>query len=461
MNQDIVRSTFKNICHLAQNKNVEVELLIEGRDSFSATYRKSELEKFNSIASAVAGFRVLFQGSTGYAFTEKLESESLLRTYEIAFENAQFLGQGKGKNQGQDKAQDKTYHLVPPGIYEKMDFLFNSDLETHSIEEKLEVAKILESEALAVDARVKTVSYSGFSHSKGWTWILNSQGIDAQYETNGISGYAYSLVKEGEQSKEQGESKWTRHWEELEPKKIAQLSAHRALELLGAKSIPSGTYTVLFENDVAAKLFELVTHYFSAKEVFNKTSWLTGKLNQPLFSSELTLMDDPYYSLGSNSRPFDSEGSPSQKTILIEQGIVSYWLTNSEYAAKMNIHNTSHASRSPTSELSIAPSNLVVKKGPFAFEDLLKKDETIIFINSMKGFHAGVKLATGDFSIQSSGFLYRSGKKVHPIEEIVVSGHLVETFKNIEGLSDRYADSASSVFVPDILVKGVSIAGKG
>ncbi len=454
MNQTELKLVFQDICHLAQHNNAHVELLLEGRESFSATYQKGGLEKFNSTGSTMAGFRVLNQGSTGYAFTENLEKESLIRTYQLALENAKFLGKG-----GADAPN--SFALVKPGSYEKMEFLFNSGIETHTIDEKLEVAKILESESLAADARVKAVPYSGFGHVKGWTWVLNSFGVDAYYESNGISGYAYSLVKEGEQSKVLGDSKWTRNWENLQPYKIARSGAHRALEMLGAKSIPSGTYTVLFENDVASELFELVSQYFSAKEVADKTSWLTGKLGQPLFSSQLTMIDDPFYALGAGSRPFDSEGSPSQKTVLIEQGVVANWLTNSEYAAKLNIANTANASRSPSTELNISPSNLVVKKGSSSFEDLLKMDETVIFINEMSGFHAGVKLATGNFSIQSAGFLYRNGERVHPIEEIVVSGHLVETFKNIEGLSDRYASSASSVFVPDLLVKGVSIAGKG
>jgi PmbA protein len=127
----------------------------------------------------------------------------------------------------------------------------------------------------------------------------------------------------------------------------------------------------------------------------------------------------------------------------------------------MQLPHTCNASRSPSQELEISYSNFVIKKGTQTFEELLQLEEEALLITEVKGLHAGFNSSTGDFSFQSVGFLYQNGKRIHPVEEIVVSGNVLKSFLKVKGLSDRYDHDGSSVLVPDILVSEIDVAGKG
>lgn len=447
---DQIKNDFLKICDLAKTQSVKVELMITGGESLKLGYQKRKLEKFEASQSQMAGFRVISGASQGYAYTENLSFDSLKLTYLEAFKNAKDLA---------SESDQKTIKLATPFQLQNLSFLdANQDV---SMEDKMKAAELLESSALAVDSKIKSVPYCGLMESKGFKRILNSEGLDVSYKSSSYSGYTYSLAKEGELAKMNGDSDFVRVFKKLNPQKIAEKSAWGAIEKLPAKKLKTGQYPVVIENDAMSSFLAMLEPHLSAKNVIEGKSLLNDKLNKKLASPLFQLIDDPFSEMGSSSRPFDSEGCASQKTSLFESGVLKTYLTHLESSEKLGLKNTANASRSPASSLDVCHSNLVLQSGTTNREEMLNKyPKTILITDITGGLHAGYKESTGDFSIPCEGFLYENGINKGPVDQFVMSGNILQLIQDIEAIGSEYGTPGSSYLSPDVLIKSLSFAGE-
>ncbi len=457
---DIIKYNFDKIQEQAKTDGVKIELLISSSENLSLGYSQKKLEKFESSLTQVAGFRVILGGAQGYSYTENLSPEALLLCYREALENAKTLS-----------SPEKNDHipLVSPepvskskDSKDKVTFIFSNLLydENNSIEEKMEVARRLEQDCLDRDARIQSVPYANFSETLSRIRVLNSHGMDQEFSQNYFSGYSYPLAKEGASSKMNGDSFFVRRFKDLDVAAIAKSAVEKTVSLLGAVKLQTGNYAVLIDKDEFRSVIGMFTGYLSAKEVFEEKSLFAGKLGQKIASPLFELIDDPLNTFGASARPFDAEGSPSQKTVVFQDGILKNFFTNSEFAQKMNLPHTAHASRRPASQMDIAPSNLIVGLGSKSSAELLASKQKIVYITHFSGgLHSGFKESTGDFSMPAEGLLYENGKCLGPVDQFVVSGNILELLRDIEALGNEYSKSASSIMCPDVLVSSLSFAG--
>lgn len=445
---DQIKNSFNKISENAKKENVFVELLYKGSESLNLGYQKQKLETYKASENKIAGFRLVKNGLQAYSYTENLSQEGLEKAYREAFSNLNLLTQvgAPAKN-------------IPLPSSKKN---INKKLTTEDIDiEVLKIkAKELEAQALALDARISVVPYSGLSESKSQTRILNSNGLDTNFEQQYFSAYSYPLAKEGEISKMSGFGMTLRNFSELDTDKISREAAQRTISLLPAKTLKSGKYAVVIDNEVASELFSLLGRYFSAKAVDENKSILKGKLQTSIAAGNVTLLDDPTYLLGVGFHPFDAEGEVTNKTTLIDKGVLKNYLTNLEYSQKMNLPHTASAARSPASEMEISCSNLIFEKGKKSLNELLQTDEEVIYLTELSGFHSGFNSSTGDFSLPGQGFLYSKGQRLHPVDQFVVSGNILTLLQNIEDMGNKYNPPGSSVIIPDLFVKELFFAGE-
>jgi PmbA protein len=290
--------------------------------------------------------------------------------------------------------------------------------------------------------------------------VLNSEGLDQKFQQNYYTGYTSVLAKEGASSKTDGEGFFARHFRDIDIRKVAETGVRKAVARLGATKLKTGNYSVVIDREAFPKIINMFVGYLSAKEVFEKKSLLAGKLDQQVASNVFTLVDDPFDKTCSGTRPFDSEGSVSQRTVLFENGVLKHFLTNLEYAKKLKLPHTANAARSPMSAMNIGTSNLIVSKGSASLTELLSSSDRVIHLTNFSGgLHAGFKESTGDFSMPSEGFLYENGKCVGPVDQFIVSGNVLELLKDIEALGNEYGRPGASVLCPDVLIKSLSFAG--
>ncbi|MBV2169368.1 MAG: TldD/PmbA family protein [Bdellovibrio sp.] len=445
---DAIKENFQKIVELARQDGAKVEMLLSGGENLSIGYQKNKLESFEATQSQMAGLRVILGANQGYAYTENLSDESLLRTYREALSNAKTV----------QKGESLEVPLVKPQTVQAMNHLFNP--ENVAMDKKMEVARLLEEISLNVDKRVQAVPYSGFSETVSFKRILNSEGLDQEFKQNYYSGYAYALAKEGESSKMDGEGFFVRSFQDIKTKEVAEEGVRKALSRLGAQKLPTGNYAVVIDRSQFPMVLQMIYSYFSAKQVHEGKSLFKGKLGQKIASEKFQLVDDPFELRGSAVRPFDDEGASSQKTVLFEKGVLKNFLTNLEYANKMELPHTAHARRSPASQLEIAPTNLLVAKGTKSLQELLSSHTKVVHLTEFSGgLHAGFKETTGDFSMPAEGFLYENGKCIGPIDQFVMSGNVLDLLRDIEDLGNEYNKPGSSMICPDVLVKSLSFAG--
>lgn len=447
---DMIQKSFEVLSRKAKADGVEIELLVSGAESLSLSYQAGKIDEFESSHSQSLGVRVVDGGAQGYASTEKVSPEALERTYAEALANARML---------EAKRQETALPLMGPrDLPDAMTDLHRP--QEIPMEKKLAVARDLEALTLKAHESVHKVPYSSFSESEGWVQLMNSKGLNLQHRRSSYSGYAYALAKKGEVSKMGGDSFYTRDFDSIDVAELAKTAAQRATQMLDAKPGKTEKLPVIWDSRVSSTLLQMLLASLSGKSVLEKTSLLSDRLGQKVASSLFHLVDDPFNREGTGLRPFDSEGAPSQKTDLIAGGELKAFLTNLEIAQKLKMPHTASASRSPSSSMSVGPSNLVVERGQTSMGEMLKAAPRMLLLTSFTGgLHAGFRAASGDFSLPAEGMIVERGEIVGAIDGFVLSGNVLEALKDISAVGTTYSGRPSSMLVPDLLIGQLSVAG--
>lgn len=446
---DPIREAFDRLNEMARRDGVGLEMLVSGGEKLALSFQDRKLDTFESSESRAAGLRVVLGAVQGYASTENLSVEALERSYREALANARtLLPTASGPDVPLAKSEPLTDEMAD--LYRPQDV---------DMDRKMAIARDLETKALDRDGRIHRVPYSRFSEGSGWMRILNSQGLDRLRRSTAFSGYSYVLAKDGENSKMDGDSFFTRDFSEIDIDDVVGEAVRRATARLGATQLKTGVWPVLVDRDIAAQFLGLVAGSFSAKAVEEKKSLFKDSMNQAVASPVLTLIDDPFERQGTGARPFDDEGCPSRRTTMVENGVLKSFFTNLELSRRMNLPHTASASRGPSTEMGVGSSNLVVARGPDSREVLLKRAPRLLFLTEISGVHSGFKPASGDFSLPGEGFLVEDGQIKGPVDRFVISGNILEFLKKIVAVGDTYGRPGSSLLIPDLFVSELSIAG--
>ena len=161
-------------------------------------------------------------------------------------------------------------------------------------------------------------------------------------------------------------------------------------------------------------------------------------------------------------RNFDAEGSPVYTKKLVECGKLNTLLYNLKTAAVAGKETTGNASKAGYSaSVGISPFTFYLQPGETSEEELLKQAGSGVYINSLGGLHAGADPISGDFSLQSAGFMIENGVKVTAVKSFTVAGNFYELLKNIRTVASNLEMPGMGRFgAPSVLVDGLSIAGK-
>jgi PmbA protein len=444
----IVDQAIDQVLKIGKTQGLQMDVLAVEKKSSTLSFQKRTLNEFSSSETRQMGVRVLNGQNEGLAYTEALDEASLRRLVEEAKSNAQMI------------AREWMPELSEARNMATLDGLYDAESETLSMDAKIQAAKDLEGMALDFDSRIVSVPYSRFATSSSHVWIANSKGLRGDYRTSMNYAYARCLAR-GEDggnvmATEVDARRKARH---LDAGQVAKASAEKTLLRLGAARPKTGRYTVVFENQVAQSLIEFIEGYFSAKAVDERTSPLAGKLGQKIFSEKLTLTDDPFYVSAFGSRPFDEEGFASRKTPLVEEGRLTHFLTNSVFARKLKLKHTASASRSPSTDLDIAASNLIVATGTHGFDDLVNADQSVVVITDLLG-HSGFRASSGDFSLPVEGFLYQNGKRSVALKDFLISGNILQLFSAVEAVGNDLHPTYGNAVCPSLLIRDLNISGE-
>ena len=196
-----------------------------------------------------------------------------------------------------------------------------------------------------------------------------------------------------------------------------------------------------------------------AENVQKNSSLFIGKIGEKVASSKVTIEDRPHEKGSLNAKSFDDEGVATYNKFLIKKGKLQGYMYNLTTAAKDGVESTGNAVRGG-SKMSVAPINLVLKPGKKLFDELVKEVGDGVYITEVQGMHAGMNSQSGNFSLQSTGFLIKDGKIDRPLDVITVSGNLVKLFSDISEVSKDTELLISGSICPSVLVKRIAVGGK-
>lgn len=421
----------------------DVEIYIEKSRSKNLELRKGALEKSEDAASIGIGVRVLRGQKEALVFRTSLERESLAKAVEEAFEMAAYLD------------EDPHLTLGEAGEYRGVQSPEeDAAMDGASEEGKIQFLQGLEKEANRKDVVLEGISYSEEHYTHR---ILNTRGLDKE-ESGAWCGASVSLAIQKKGVSETGYSYlYTRSLEKLLERKLGNEAYSRAREMLGAGSVATGKYPVIFHREVSASLLGLLAHSFSGENLYKGKSLFTGKEGEKVLSDKLQIIDDGTMKGVLGAKAFDGDGTTVRRNTVIQDGVFLGGLYNLSMAAKTGKVTTGNSSRSFTSLPGVSRNSLFIPRGRESKQDMLSVMTKGLIIRDLMGLHMANPV-TGEFSLGASGLLVENGKIRGSFRGVTVSGNLKDLFGSLEGIGRDFRFEttlgAPSLFMKDVIISG-------
>ena len=438
------------IAECAAQGIAEYELYYQAGASTSVDTFQHSINEFSSSYSGGVCFRCIVNGKMGYASTEALSAQQARSVVANAVDNAinleaeeeVFLGEG---GQEYEPLEDRSYAM--PTTEE----LIAKVLETT---EKLYAADAMAVDGCQTNGIIETTEVA----------IYNSKGLDL-YQSSQASGLvAVGVVSNGSEMSNDYQIKLGK-LDEIDTDALVKKAIDGAKEKLGGEVAPTGQYPVIFNSEAMCSLLGVYSGIFNSESAQKGLSKLAGKEGEVIAAPCVTLIDDPFHKENPEPMNFDAEGSPTHKKAIIENGVLGTLLYNLKTAAVAGKKTTGNASKAGyDSPVGIRPFTMYLEGGNLTEEELLAKAGNGVYITDLSGLHAGADPISGDFSLQSAGYMIENGQKTTYVKAFTVAGNFYELLKNITALANNShlprAMGSTAFGAPSVLVEGLSIAGK-
>ncbi len=310
-----------------------VEAYAEQVTETNVTAYQGEVERLTSASSNGVGVRVVRAGRLGYAYTADLSDQGLRECLAEARANLDVSGEDPGNV------------LPEASAYDDLEGVFDTRLAETSPERKVALALDLEARTRAADPRVTQVESAGYGDAVGQVAIASSRGVLGSYAVTHAYCYSVALATEDGQSQVGYGVDAGRALDDLRPGPVAREAAERAVRMLGAAKPPTRTVPVVFDRQVSPSLIGVLLSGLSAEAVQKQRSLFADKLGERVGASGLQLVDDGRLVDGPGAAPFDGEGVPTRRTVLIDDGVLRAFLHNTATAARGGTISTGNARR--------------------------------------------------------------------------------------------------------------------
>jgi PmbA protein len=241
------------------------------------------------------------------------------------------------------------------------------------------------------------------------------------------------------------------------PEEVGRIAAERTVRRLGARKVKTARVPIVFAPQTARSLLDTIFDAVTGDAIYRHSSFLTDKLGEAIAGENITVVDDGTMVGGFGSSPFDGEGVPTQRTVVIERGVLKSYLLNTYTARKLGLKSTGNAARGLAGTPGIGAGNFFLEKGDKSPQQIVKGIKSGLYVTEFLGF--GVNLVTGDYSRGASGLWIENGELAYPVEEITVAGNLKEMLRNITEIGDDL-EFRGSIAAPTLRLDGMTVAGE-
>ncbi|MDJ0867190.1 MAG: metallopeptidase TldD-related protein [Myxococcota bacterium] len=425
-------------------------LLVES-DSHEARVRGAEIDFVKQAHERTLGIRAFVEGPGGLRSASTSTSDISLETVDRMAEDAVALAGAT--------APDAAAGLPAGGFADslpELELLDPADREI-GIEARIEQARRAEQAAREADARI--VNSEGSQVDGGFRTVVygNSAGFLGQYQSASHGLFCEPLARENGAMQRDYWITAARHLRALEdPAAVGRRAAERAVRRLGARQVPTCEVPVIFEPLTARSLLGHVAGCVNGGAVYRQASFLAERLGDTIASEHVTLVDDGRLPGALGSRPFDGEGQPTRRNVVVERGRLATWLLDSYCARKLGMESTGSAGRAAGGSPSPGPTNLWLEPGTLTPAEIVARTERGLLVTELIGM--GFNPVTGDYSRGAAGIWIENGELTHPVEEVTIAGHLETMLRDVDLVGNDLV-WLGPVAAPTVRVARMTLAG--
>jgi len=432
----------------------DAEAVAREGDEFSVSVRMGQVETLKESGSRALGLRVFAGKRSASSSTSDLTPDGIRQLVESALALVKIT---------EEDPLNGLPETAEFGAIKEDQHLYFDDVYSLPGPERIEWARRCEAAAMAADPRITNSDGGEFSAATGRKVLANSRGFVGSYKTSyaGVSAAPLAVDTNGTMQRD-GWWSSARSFALLDsPEAVGKEAARRTIRRLGARRVPTQQVPIVFAPEVARSLIGSVFDAASGDAIWRHASFLAEKLGETIAAPHVTIVDDNLMLLptgvgGFGTSPFDGEGLPSRRTVVVQNGVLRTYLLNTYTARKLGMQSTHNASRGLAGTPGIGCGNLFLEPGTLTPEQIIGDVKAGLYVTSLMGF--GTNIVTGDYSRGATGLWIENGELTHAVEEITIAGNLGEMLQHVMAIGNDLV-FRGSVASPTIRIDGMTIAG--
>jgi len=435
------------------------DVYVETRTARSLLMEESRFKSAVLGISRGAGVRVILGDKTGYAFTDEVTEDKLLRAAEVASFVARGGMPAKPVNVRAEARASFVNVKLPLGDV--------------ADEKRLDICRRANQAALEYDKRIKMASVSYYDEVRGRV-IANSEGVFLTNELP-LLFFIVQALSEGNNTRHMGRERLSRHsgfemFDEVPPEQVARSSAREAIAMLDATDAPSGKMDVVMQNGWGGVLVhEAVGHPLEGDGISKKLGVFTGKFGQKVASPLFTMVDDSSIPNARGTTSFDDEGTQGRRNVLIKDGVLVRFMTDILSARQLKMDRTGNGRRESFRYLPIPRmTNTFIDNGKDRPEDILASTKSGIYVQALSG--GSVDDVSGVFNFTCrEAYLIENGRKTAPIKGATLIGNCLDIIKDIDavgndldfgpGICGKGQAAEVNAGQPTVRIRGINVGG--
>jgi len=455
----IIRTDIESILTKALAKGGDFsEIFIEERTGTVISSEAGRIEKFNIISDFGIGLRVVDKDRSGYAYTNDIEAvKELASTVAASF----------GANQGAFPIQLKTRPSRN---------IRNIAVNASTVDAKKKIELIKRAEKVVLSGGSSVVQAKAmFADSSRKIFIANSKGYSITDFTDSVIFYVQCVVSDGHIMETGYEPVGGTLGFELFNGEIAEETAQtalkRALQSLKAANAPAGVMPVVLSSKAGGTMVhEAIGHGLEADFAGQGLSVYSNRLGEQVASKAISVIDDGTLAGRRGSFGYDDEGTPSQRTVLVENGILKSYLTDMITASRYGLELTGNGRRETFRHRPVPRmTNTLIQQGEMNPDDIVRMVDKGLFVKKMGG--GQVNPITGDFVFEvSEGYIIDKGSIGEALRGATLIGNGPKILMSIEyvgndigwgmgtcgkdGQGVPVGDAQPTILIPEITVGG-------
>jgi len=402
------------------------DIYLEDTANTSVVAEENRIEKVITGRDRGAGVRVIANLKTYYAYTNDITEKGLL-------EVARTVASGvKG-----------SHNEVSIGLMKKQrapGFDMKEPAHEAALKEKVSLVNRANSTAWAFDKRIRQVRVMYGDAFRKIT-LVNSLGDFIEEDRCALLLVCSAISAEGDSIQTGyepvGGIMGLEAFKETTPEAIAETAARRAVMMLSARRAPGGKMPVVLSSDAGGTMIhEAVGHGLEADLAYQNLSVYSGKIGQQVASELVTVIDDATIPHKRGSFFFDDEGTPAEKTVLVENGVLKGYMCDRLNAMKSGAKSTGNGRRESYHHRPIPRmTNTIIAPGSDSPEAIIKSLDKGLFVKKMGG--GQVNTVNGDFVFEvTEGYLIENGKIGEPVKGATLTGNGPDILMKIDMVGD-------------------------